>query len=828
MGRNVGTRLIRGVLAAAGMALTLIATAGLSAPQGSISGPPLFSPGEIIVTLQPGQTSDALTPILTQYGARIIDHSGNAFKISLPSGVTPEQVMSRQSQILAQNPKVKYVSPNYLVTLHGTPPNDLYYPDQYAIQPGKHLFAPQSWDLLAQLPGRETVVAVIDSGVRTGTYTTATDGTIRFPHPDLVGHLLVNDGVDLGENDRDPAPDETDKGLQDQGHGTHVSGIIAAVGNNSLGVCGLARDNVWILPVKVSHIDSTFGSIIYTYDVVRAINYCAGVKVTSPTSGKQLPVSVINMSLGSDFAYPGERDAIINALAQGIVTVASSGNHQPGDPNPGVSFPAAYPESIAVGAVDDAGFLTNFTNFGPEMSVVAPGLNVASTIWDRATCKVQIKTGSGTSTGTGTGSTNSLPDALVPDALAGMDQFGNGYVEWSGTSMSAPYVAAVAAILRTIGTPVSEVRGVIERSAVMPTWAGSAPSDLYGFGEVNLRNAILESLKPTAVTISPARNSYTTERRPIVKVNLRQAAKDSIRVTIDGRLVIGPASENPEITDITPYYAVTDAFEKTAQLAFPYTLDPQRRTHIMKVSVAAQSPLVTATADDSLQFVVSPNNLAQGWHMFAVPYSYKDGAVAPEVAFAGTSGSLYRWSYANDLLGHYAKYSWTLSGSGSGDAEASLVPPSLVAGAFVKPVGQSVATPPAGAGYWLFLGNGPIRVPDGNGASVANGPYEVGVQYGWNMVGNPFPFAVGWNSVLVEYAGERLTAAEAAAKGWISDSIFRWDSALSDYKRQNATSGVLPAWESEWVRVKVRRPVGMEGADLKLILAPNAYVGSVN
>ncbi len=82
----------------------------------------------------------------------------------------------------------------------------------------------------------------------------------------------------------------------------------------------------------------------------------------------------------------------------------------------------------------------------------------------------------------------------------------------------------------------------------------------------------------------------------------------------------------------------------------------------------------------------------------------------------------------------------------------------------------------------------------------------IGLYYGWNMVGNPFPFPVAWSNVVVEYAGMRLAAEEAVAQGWLSSAFFRYDSVYRRYTWQSVNSAVMRPWEAQWVRVKKRTP----------------------
>jgi hypothetical protein len=144
----------------------------------------------------------------------------------------------------------------------------------------------------------------------------------------------------------------------------------------------------------------------------------------------------------------------------------------------------------------------------------------------------------------------------------------------------------------------------------------------------------------------------------------------------------------------------------------------------------------------------------------------------------------------------------------------------------VHPLDSDGATPPAGLGYWLYILNPDgIDKPEVLGEAVNGGPYVIRLYYGWNMVGDPFAFPVNWSSVIVEYAGTRVTASEAVARGWLSNCFYRYDSAYSRYTWKKVDSAVMMPWEAQWMRVRIRGPEGWPEPDLKLIVPPSEYSG---
>ncbi|MFC7373072.1 S8 family serine peptidase [Fictibacillus iocasae] len=209
-------------------------------------------------------------------------------------------------------------------------PNDKYYSRQWYLQKTN---VPLAWNEVKAK--KKVTVAVLDSGV-------------DYNHPDLKGNILP--GYDTVHEDANP--------MDDQGHGTLVAGIIAARLNNSLGVSGI-NPYAKILPVKVS---DKYGRASHT-DIIEGMYYAISQKA-----------DIINMSLGgvkrSDLYYRAVRDA----YRSGILVVAAAGNE-----DSDVLYPAAYPETLSVGATDKNDFVTDFSNYGPMLDITAPGESINST-----------------------------------------------------------------------------------------------------------------------------------------------------------------------------------------------------------------------------------------------------------------------------------------------------------------------------------------------------------------------------------------------------------------------------------------------------------------
>ena len=261
--------------------------------------------------------------------------------------------------------------------------------------------------------GTGAVVAVVDSGVDAS-------------HPDLAGRLLP--GWDFVQNDGTPQ--------DENGHGTHVTGIIAADAGNGVGVEGVAP-GARILPLRALDADGNGTST----DIAKAIDYARthGANVINLSLGDVIPASVV-----SD---PDFDAAIGRALDAGVVVVAAAGN----DGLPVCEQPSGNGRLLCVGAVDKRGMRSFYSSFGDGVGVMAPG-----------------------------GSTLPLPDEDV------LSTWNDGkYAELAGTSQAAPHVSGVAALLVSLGLRGQQVVKRIEDTA-----KPAGTSSLYGAGIVDAKAAV--------------------------------------------------------------------------------------------------------------------------------------------------------------------------------------------------------------------------------------------------------------------------------------------------------------------------------------------------
>ena len=328
---------------------------------------------------------------------------------------------------------------------------------------------PQAWQITRG--SADVLVAVIDDG-------------IRFDHPALAGRLTT-DGYDFASSFQVPRcggagtlsnsadgdgydPDPTnpvDWNLGAGGclssvsasgnHGLHVAATIAATPGNATGLVG-GTAFTRIRPIRA------LGLIGGTsYDVAQAVLYAAGLPADDGRGGTVTaaggPAAIINMSLGGGEMAEVLRVAVQRAEANGVLLIASAGNTNDDWPN----YPAAHPEVIAVSAVAPSLQRATYSSFGPVIELAAPGGQTAL----------------GSSYGVRSATWNFLAGEARTDS-------------WNGTSMAAPHVAAVAALLKAAEPSLDRI-GLRARLANTATDLGAPGRDpIFGVGLVNAERAL--------------------------------------------------------------------------------------------------------------------------------------------------------------------------------------------------------------------------------------------------------------------------------------------------------------------------------------------------
>ena len=368
----------------------------------------------------------------------VLPDLSNVFVVDLGRGVDP----AAAAALYAKDPDVEYAEPDYV--MHATLVPD----DPFLSSTGSfRANVPDLWGLLATQAeaawdvsrGDGIVVAVIDTGV-------------RYRHKDLRANMWVNPG-EIAHNRKD----DDGNGYADDvygwdfvknranpndrhGHGTHVAGIIAATGNNGMGVVGMA----WGARIMaVRGLDAKgYG---YTSNLAKAMMYAV-----------ENGADVLNNSWGSPFLSSDIQDAVDAATSMGAVVVFAAGNS-----NSPYAGTASARHAIAVAATEYGDTRASFSNYGSSISVAAPGVDILS---------------------------------LKGPRRVGGQVVEHQYRVLSGTSMAAPHVSGLAALLLSAMpnlTP-DEVRWHMELNADQPGYPGyegQAWNPYFGWGRINAARA---------------------------------------------------------------------------------------------------------------------------------------------------------------------------------------------------------------------------------------------------------------------------------------------------------------------------------------------------
>ncbi|MBU6200956.1 MAG: fibronectin type III domain-containing protein [Acidobacteria bacterium] len=379
---------------------------------------------------------------------------------------------------LAADPRVAWAEPDVMIEAPSYPalgPNDPYFrsAQMWNLTSANGIRAREAWAVTTGTP--DVVVAVIDTGI------------VR--HPDLdsnvvPGYDMVSDlSLAVDGNGRDP--DASDPGYGGW-HGTHVAGTIAAVTDNGIGISGVAP-NVRVQSVRV--LGRGGGRLS---DAVAGIIWASGGTVAG-VPANPTPAKVLNLSLGGGGSCSSSssfQTAINAAVARGSVVVVAAGNS---NMNAALESPASCQNVVTVASADPNGVRSRFSNFGAAVEIAAPGEQIWSTI------------DSGSST------------PVAPS-----------YAQYAGTSMAAPHVAGVVALMRSkfpSMTPVEVMNRIADKTYSTPFPRGVCdPADASKTCGAGLLNAALllggaapapgVPAAPTALVATPGDRSVSVAFTP--------------------------------------------------------------------------------------------------------------------------------------------------------------------------------------------------------------------------------------------------------------------------------------------------------------------------
>jgi hypothetical protein len=399
------------------------------------------------------------------------------FALEFPAGADVERI----ARALASAPGVDGAELDVIGSGGQVPPDDTHYAIEWHLEnvgqtggrPDADIDAAQGWALATGSPA--VVVAVLDTG-------------IDSIHPEFSGRIVP--GQDFVNGDANPEADHP--------HGTYTAGIALANANNAFQVAGVDW-NAKLMPVKVLDAQNLGLTTNLVNGIIWATDHGADV----------LSMSLIHYPCSGSL-----RNAIQYARAAGSIPVASAGNDGIGDAD--VSGPGCIPESISVGATDDADQRASFSATGSALDVVAPGLGVRTVTYH---------------------------------------SYADSFTAFSGTSASAPVVSGICALLRALRPTVlpDEVQALLESNAedgVGPPAEDAAGRDnSFGWGRVNLAQTLAAAFPATLRQgrVSPATvGAGQAAAFSVVYSSATGTAPDFVRLVLTG-----PGS-GPATFDMTP------------------------------------------------------------------------------------------------------------------------------------------------------------------------------------------------------------------------------------------------------------------------------------
>ena len=473
---------------------------------------------------------------------------------------------------LSRDPAVEVAEPDYVLR-PAEIPNDAYFSQQWGFENTGQLILgeaglidadidlPEAWEISKGSP--DIVIAIVDTGV-------------DLTHPDLVDKLVPGYNI----------IDDNDLPLDDDGHGTHVAGIAAAATNNdNIGVAGVCWE-CKLMPIKA--LGTEGGS---TSDVATGIRYAV-----------DHGAHVINLSLGGSSGTEALLSAVRYAYSREIPVVAAMGNFGSAEP----FYPAAYPETIAVGASDKYDLRWEHSNYGEDIDLVAPGAQILSAYYL------------------------------------------NQYAYMYGTSMAAPHVSGVIGLLRSMfpNKTVEVLRTILTASA---DDLGDLGWDIYyGAGRLNAYQA-LQSLAD-GVGLWPASREGYGLQETLVEYTFTIINTGDSADTFNLELSPSPAGWGATL----PVSSITLEEGNAAQIVVPVIVSADAQLgdidSIALTVLSTTTPSITASAT----IITKCAEAAEGYGVSLLPTSQESYSLV---------GTMFEHSLTITNTGNYFDiYNLTLSG----------------------------------------------------------------------------------------------------------------------------------------------------------------------
>ncbi len=516
---------------------------------------------------------------------------------------------------LRRRADVRYAQPNYIRKALVIP-NDPQYPRQWHYP---LINLPQSWDVTT---GSNTViVAVIDTGV-------------LLNHPDLENRL-TSDGYDfisdparaLDGDGIDPDPDDPGDGSPGGSsfHGTHVSGIIAAETDNDTGVTGVT----WFTRIMPLRALGRGGGT--DFDILQAVRYAAGLDNDSGTLPAQ-KADIINLSLGGSSVSPAAQDIFTEVRGEGIIIIAAAGNSASNTP----IYPAAYEGVVSVSAVDIKKDLTGYSNFGTTIDLAAPGGDNSADI-----------------------NVDGFPDGVL--STCGNDTTGAiefAYCFFQGTSMAAPHMAGVVALMKAIYPALTpeELDILLISGSITEDIGPIGRDDQFGHGLIDAFGALVTAqnlagggVLPLTLIVNPAVLNFGPQSTAVLSVE-KAGGNASDQLLVNAITADVPwldiAEENIDTNKLGTYTVIVDRNQLIPGI------------HTATITVDADDPTVNdIEVPVSMQVVTPIVGGNAGFHYILLVDSETFAIKAQDNAPFSPGG--YAYSFTNVPAGTYQIFAGT-------------------------------------------------------------------------------------------------------------------------------------------------------------------------
>lgn len=766
-----------------GQALLLLSTLSCASLSLATAQATPFKAGEVLLFCQPGTTPERVKELADTVNATSVEALllADCYRLVLPEARRTDLETTNAVAQLKGIASVRSVRPFYYHTRQQTTtaePNDPRYRsgEQWGL---KMIKMPQAWALTKGFAG--TNASVIDSGFNPA-------------HEDLQGqyHSASRDVAD-GDDDILAGGSGIPASAH---HGTHVAGMIIAKTNNSIGVAGICWENIKCVGVKIERNGTD------ALDPVAYINAIAYVS----SKVREANIKTLNLSLGRGGANPSDTNdpeyvGLKGIADQGVLVIAAAGNSSA---SATTFVPAGYPFVISVAALRPNGQPASYTNFG-KIELGAPG--------------------------------GELADGQASGILS--TQEANNYVFSQGTSSASPHVAGVATLVMSVpGVTTQSARAALLDTANRSNITGALPDSRFGYGIVDAAAALARvsvrveiddpiGTDPLGNTTDPSGIPRPIETlRPTLRFTVSQIplTVETLTVTIDGENV--PLSEL--VASVETGVTTGQAIRYTIAVRLPKKLAREGEHTLV---VQGTNPITGTTSRDERRFTITPHAIPAGTSFISIPY-FESAADSPTNKFRearndlfpadallGNDVTLSRWIYlpgqvVNGVVqngGQYAqdgprvrklpdnaKFRPTDAQTTLGDNTSTIINPVGLAYFIETPATISVLT------HGVEYTKKSVRIP---------------LHEGWNMVGDPYGYAVSFNTVLVEdKAGTRYTAQEASERGVILPYIYRFVG--GEYQFQALPNGVLAPWEGHWIYVVPKSGTPNPAKVLTLIVQP--------